>query len=129
MSTEMTCPGCGAAITSETQFCKECGAPVNKGREAILGRGKESASEPRIKERSVAPEQLTSRPGAVLVLLGVVCLAGALVARPFSEAHAKLSLILLLSAIGCSVVGALVLVLRGGPEKSSSEIKPSSEIK
>ena len=123
MSTEMTCPGCGASITSETQFCRECGAPVNKGREAILARGKVSASEPRIKERSVASEQSTSRPGAALVLLGVGCLAGALVARPFSEAHAKLSLILLVSAIGCSVVGALVLLIRNGSEKSSAEIK------
>jgi hypothetical protein len=128
MSTEMTCPGCGAVITSETQFCKECGAPVNKGREAILGRGKESSSEPRIKERSVVPEQATYKPGAVLVLLGIGCLVGALVARPFSDTHPKLSLILLVSAIGCSIVGALVLVLRSRPEKSTSELEPSSEI-
>ena len=109
---DLICDGCGASITSETQFCKECGRPVNSGREAALGTRKQpsaASTEKRASAKSLAPSSI---PGAIAVLLGVAFTIFVFASHPLDFRHQNRTLTHAGIAAVLAIIGAILLILK-----------------
>lgn len=111
------CRNCNTLVSNETATCPACSAerpeesatePVPEGIESVIQRDNYTNAEPRIKQKYIFRESVLITAGDILLVLGLFCTFGALIAPIIMEFNTDAPMIWAICAAVCIFATTMV---------------------
>lgn len=111
------CRNCNTLVSNETATCPVCSAerpeeratePVPEGIESVIERDNYTNAEPRIKQKYIFRESVLVTAGDILLVLGLFCTFGALIAPIIMEFNTDAPMIWAICAAVCIFATTMV---------------------